>query len=317
MESKIYLFPKDLKKNKNIPLFMGEHIAFAAYKQETTGVSRVHVQMHCFILIQKGSKILHTKNGDVKIQAGEGMFLKADHYTLSNIIAENSPYQAILLFFDNVALIEFIAKYKYRFQKIPMKSKPQQADFNFKNTFEIFRLLATPALSSIISSFDLYINGFVTTDQREAKKSFISCNSSLLSLIMHKFEELFLYLGMEYGEVFNAFVQSVLRECNLNLDIALSLCQRDFINVCEMAELANTDQASFSRKFKQAFGLSPKNWLDEKRFEKAIMLLQDSTKNIQEICTECGFSSTSWFIERFKKRYHQTPKQYQKSHLSM
>ncbi len=108
----IYHFPRDLKKFKDIPLFLGEHIAFAACKQEKTYASRLHVQMHSFILIQEGSKILHTKNGDVKISAGEGLSLKADHYTLSNIIADNAPYQAILLFFDNTALIEFIAKYK-------------------------------------------------------------------------------------------------------------------------------------------------------------------------------------------------------------
>ena len=94
----IYHFPRDLKKFKDIPLFLGEHIAFAACKQEKTYASRVHVQMHSFILIQEGSKILHTKNGDVKISAGEGLSLKADHYTLSNIIADNAPYQAILLF---------------------------------------------------------------------------------------------------------------------------------------------------------------------------------------------------------------------------
>ena len=80
-----------------------------------------------------------------------------------------------------------------------------------------------------------------------------------------------------------------------------------------MAECAKTDQATFSRKFKQAFGLSPKHWLDERRFEKAKFLLEFSNKNINEICAECGFGSPSWFIERFKTRYHCTPKHYQKS----
>ena len=211
-------------------------------------------------------------------------------------------------------MIEFIAKYKNKLKQLPTNQKNIVQDSVFKDSHEIFRLWATPTLSSIVSSFDLYIHSFIKS---HGERSNILHNKSydfaLLPLITHKFEEIFLYLSMEYSEIFNAFLQSILRECNLNLDIALSLCQRDFINVNEMAELANTDQASFSRKFKQAFGLSPKSWLDEKRFEKAIALLQDSNKNIQEICAECGFSSTSWFIERFKKRFNQTPKQYQKS----
>ena len=40
--------------------------------------------------------------------------------------------------------------------------------------------------------------------------------------------------------------------------------------------------------------------------------LSSINKNINQICQECGFSS-SWFIERFKKKYQLTPKQYQKS----
>ncbi len=36
-------------------------------------------------------------------------------------------------------------------------------------------------------------------------------------------------------------------------------------------------------------------------------------KNINEIANECAFSSVAWFIERFKEKYEQTPKQYQKT----
>ncbi|EAH9714294.1 helix-turn-helix transcriptional regulator, partial [Campylobacter jejuni] len=41
--------------------------------------------------------------------------------------------------------------------------------------------------------------------------------------------------------------------------------------------------------------------------------LKFSKKNINEIANECAFSSVAWFIERFKEKYEQTPKQYQKT----
>ncbi|TLE15051.1 AraC family transcriptional regulator [Helicobacter apodemus] len=34
---------------------------------------------------------------------------------------------------------------------------------------------------------------------------------------------------------------------------------------------------------------------------------------MNEICRECGFASTSWFVTRFKEAFGETPKQYQKS----
>ncbi len=51
----------------------------------------------------------------------------------------------------------------------------------------------------------------------------------------------------------------------------------------------------------------------KKRLQKAKILLKFSKKNINEIANECAFSSVAWFIERFKEKYEQTPKQYQKN----
>ncbi|EAL7941295.1 AraC family transcriptional regulator, partial [Campylobacter coli] len=99
----------------------------------------------------------------------------------------------------------------------------------------------------------------------------------------------------------------------LDLSQLFEYCGREFINVSEMAEFAKLDFATFSREFKKCFGQSPKKWLDEKRLQKAKVLLEFSKKNVNEIANECAFSSVAWFIERFKEKYNQTPKQYQKS----
>ena len=117
----------------------------------------------------------------------------------------------------------------------------------------------------------------------------------------------------KYPSIFASFVREIMQNLAIDSDLAFLYCEKEFLNVAQMADLAKTDQATFSRKFKQVFGLSPKIWLDERRFEKARFLLEYSNKNINEICAECGFNSPSWFIERFKSRYHCTPKRYQKS----
>ncbi|CDF65346.1 hypothetical protein CFVI02298_03075 [Campylobacter fetus subsp. venerealis cfvi02/298] len=61
------------------------------------------------------------------------------------------------------------------------------------------------------------------------------------------------------------------------------------------------DMSGFSRKFKTLFKISPKEWIDNKRFDLALYLIKNSDKNINQICLECGFSSPAWFIARFKR----------------
>ncbi|WP_142391208.1 helix-turn-helix transcriptional regulator, partial [Mammaliicoccus sciuri] len=49
------------------------------------------------------------------------------------------------------------------------------------------------------------------------------------------------------------------------------------------------------------------------RLEKSVSLLNKHTdKSITDISYACGFSTTSYFIQKFKERYGQTPKQFLK-----
>lgn len=298
--------PRDLRGLSHTRFFSTSHFAFAKYVQTQSGIKqRVYTDMHCLVIVLRGEKVMHTKEGDFAIKTNEGLFLQADNYCLSNITAldlglsddyrgntkvevGDGAYEALLLFFDNVSLFEFVAKHKERFR------------FHTKEGWgsRVFHLQDSDMLSTIARSFELYLQEF---------------KEELVPFVSHKFEELFLYLSLRYAGIFTHFVQQIMQGLALDSHLAFLYCQEEFANVAQMAECAKTDQATFSRKFKQAFGLSPKHWLDERRFEKAKFLLEFSNKNINEICAECGFGSPSWFIERFKTRYHCTPKHYQKS----
>lgn len=117
-----------------------------------------------------------------------------------------------------------------------------------------------------------------------------------------------MHLLLNKNTYFIGFLAGILKEFRLDLSQLFEYCGREFVSVSEMA-----DFATFSREFKKCFGQSPKKWLDEKRLQKAKVLLEFSKKNVNEIANECAFSSVAWFIERFKEKYNQTPKQYQKS----
>ncbi|WP_077246829.1 helix-turn-helix transcriptional regulator [Helicobacter pullorum] len=281
-------FPDFLKNSPNSILFTAPHCAFSRFVQKPPipRDSMVYLKMHCLVIVLKGEKIIHTHNKQHKIKAKEGFFLKSGNYLFSNIAPKDESYEAILIFFDNAEIIRFIHKYR---EKLPLEYSCEGLEF--------FCLRENLMLSLIASSFEYYLQQSPNVP---------------LSLVSHKFEELFLFLLSEYKEVFVGFLKGIIQEFSFELNMIFDYCNTDFQSVSQMAEFAHMDNATFSRKFKQTFFISPKSWLDEKRFNKAKFYLEYSNKNINQICQECGFSS-SWFIERFKKKYQLTPKQYQKS----
>ncbi|OCX43068.1 hypothetical protein A7X81_07480 [Campylobacter ornithocola] len=215
-------------------------------------------------------------------------FFTKNSFSIRDYLNSENIYESIILCFKESILIEFVFKYQELICKLN----------SLKCAKSLFSLKIDSVTKSIFQSFLLYIN---------ASRN----NEYLLRL---KFEELFLsLLYSEDNAEFLAFLKTILNSFKLDLYKMFLYCQNDFENVASMARFSKMDMASFSRNFKQSFGISPKEWLDNKRFEKAKFLLEFSTKNITQICSELGFNSPAWFIARYKKRYGVTPKQEQKS----
>lgn len=64
------------------------------------------------------------------------------------------------------------------------------------------------------------------------------------------------------------------------------------------------------RFFKKMLGMSPMEYLQEYRLQKAIELLEDTNWNITEIAELTGFSTVSYFITFFKNKTGDTPLRY-------
>ena len=69
----------------------------------------------------------------------------------------------------------------------------------------------------------------------------------------------------------------------------------------------------FSRSFKQIMNMSFKEYINYLKINEAQRLLLTTTKSISEISNELGFSSSSHFINVFKKHKGCSPKQYKKN----
>lgn len=88
-----------------------------------------------------------------------------------------------------------------------------------------------------------------------------------------------------------------------------------FLTDITREQLASISQYSYDRFrhiFKTVMNISPKQYIFNKRLEYSKTLLATTALSITEIAFQCGFSSTSHYIQAFKKATNITPAQYRK-----
>jgi AraC family transcriptional regulator len=69
----------------------------------------------------------------------------------------------------------------------------------------------------------------------------------------------------------------------------------------DVARAACLSEFHFIRSFKQAFGITPNQYILQQKIEKAATLLRDRKYSISEVATLCGFSDHHYFSRCFKK----------------
>ena len=84
------------------------------------------------------------------------------------------------------------------------------------------------------------------------------------------------------------------------------------ISVDDLADLLHCSKFYFLREFKKLVGLTPNQYLIDKRLERAKILLSSAQGNIASVGFELGFNDQAHFTRAFKKQFGLTPGQFQK-----
>ena len=77
-----------------------------------------------------------------------------------------------------------------------------------------------------------------------------------------------------------------------------------------LADLVGMSPVAFSRFFRQRTGRTVSEYIVHIRLGYAARMLVDTSKNISEICYECGFNNLSNFNRTFKARRNYTPRDF-------
>jgi AraC family transcriptional regulator len=95
---------------------------------------------------------------------------------------------------------------------------------------------------------------------------------------------------------------------------AVEWIERDFadakLTVAKLAELCGISAVYFRKIFIHSFGISPKEYIIQKRMEYAKQLLALGELEISGIAELCGYGEPCHFTREFRKRFGISPSQY-------
>jgi len=80
----------------------------------------------------------------------------------------------------------------------------------------------------------------------------------------------------------------------------------------QLAELAHLEATYFSRQFSRRFGLSPVQYIQRQRIERAQRLLWETDATLSVIAEQTGFSSPFHLSKTFKKLTGMPPSEFRR-----
>jgi len=85
------------------------------------------------------------------------------------------------------------------------------------------------------------------------------------------------------------------------------------LEVADLARAAGLSPAHFSRRFRDAFGVTPHGYLLTRRLERAAALLRTTDHLVARICAEVGLSSLGSFTTSFTRTFGLAPTAYREA----
>lgn len=225
----------------------------------------------CFVL--QGSKQVHTAVTGVTAQKGELLLLGGGATLMSESLAPDGHYEAVLVFFGNDTLARCCAAHGI----LPDKGN------------------AAPLLSL---RRDAFLEHYVQSLQLVREDT---------ALHRYKVEELLAYLATRHQATFSALAAHSLGDAKtVRLRQVVEAHASENLSVEALAFLCHMSASTFKRHFAAAFGMPPRRYLSAVKMEQARAALAQGRRP-SEIYAEMGFENLSSFSAAFRKHFGLRP----------
>ncbi|WP_067981970.1 AraC family transcriptional regulator [Neptuniibacter pectenicola] len=94
------------------------------------------------------------------------------------------------------------------------------------------------------------------------------------------------------------------------IDVARNYLDKHFherVSHTQLAAIANLSARQLSELFRRQLGMTPQQYLTEKRMQQAWRLLERGELSIQKIADQVGYRSAASFSDRFRKHFDHPP----------
>jgi len=280
-QSNILVIPQSLFAMKDVTVLNHHRNSIILYKSLEQDLVDIefYTNTPCFIYIESGREVIsNLNNSAVELGAGSSIFLPQGVNLQSDFVKETESLNAYLVFFDDDVVNNYLSSAK----------KPLE----YHNTEETFLLLESD--NELITFFDS-----VRTEITDPAYLNIKLQE-LLHIIAWK----------DKRSTFHSLLSTQRRlPPKRNLSRILETFDVSHLTVSDLAHLSGRSLSSFNRDFKQAYQITPKKWLQEKKLSTAKALLTDKELSVTDAAFAIGYENVSAFIKAFKLKYGATPKQ--------
>ncbi|MGD1847722.1 MAG: helix-turn-helix domain-containing protein [Salibacteraceae bacterium] len=248
-----------------------------------------YLSAHAITLVTQGTLRVETEEGLVqRIPAGNLVLLPKGLYFVSDVLPAKGSCKATVFFFDDALIDQFLGA-----------------------TLQAHSPGTTTAL------FTLTTSEMVATYVENLHRLYNHSSASRSPLTRPKLLELF-YLLLEAPqgqEMRHRLCQLSTRHRRPVRELMEAQYNKP-LSIADYAYLYGRSITTFQRDFKRHFGLSPKQWLIQKRMAKARELALQSQLSIPEMAASVGYGNTSHFIQAFRKQFGNSPLQFRLQHGS-
>lgn len=247
---------------------------------------QVTLSKNTISFLQEGEKEIITDNARINIDDTKFLVMTAGNCLMTEKFSSiQARYNSLLFFFSDDSLLNFVSKHR----------------INLSNT--------NHSESAIAFTYDNFILTYI-----QGLKELIELKPALRGKILTaKFEELMLYLVDRDGSQVIQTLMNHVDKRSFDLVRVVEANKHHKLSLKQLAFLCHMSVSTFKRAFENHYQESPIKWFQNKRLEYAAILLQNQQKRPSDIYLEIGYESLSNFIQAFKHKYGQTPKQYQLS----
>lgn len=241
-----------------------------------------YVSTHAITVVLQGRLRIENDNGNqVQVLQNQMIFLPKGLYMISDIVPDEGKFEAVVFFFDEEVIANFIRTNNIKPKKDPCVSY-KVLEYN-------------PEVKLFTESLlQLYQN-----------KNIANRNITKIKLY-----ELLNILSFARGNCLVEALATLNNKERKSLHEFMELNYSKPLSIEDYAYLTGRSISSFRRDFIEQFGISPKQWLIEKRLKKAKQLLSANHTTVSQVALNVGYENFSHFVKAFHKKYGTPPKQY-------